>query len=280
MKKPLLYKIMVIVLVILMLAFVLFPVFWMLSTSFKAAGEVYSNPPGYIPKEPNLRGYVKLLTERSNSFNFLIWAKNSLIVALCTTLFSMAIAALGGFGLSRFRFRGRKGIMYTILMTQVLPGSLLIVPLYTIMSSLKLLDTTLGLVLANVTFAVPFCTWTMKGFFDSIPASLDEAARVDGAGRWVTFMHIVLPLTVPGLVATCIFSFITGWNEYLFASIFMRTYSKWTLPVGISSFQGQYGTDWPTIMAGAFMITIPVVFVFLVLQKYLVSGMTAGAVKQ
>ena len=280
MKKPLLFKIMVIMLVFLMLAFVLFPVFWMFSTSFKVAGEVYSNPPGYIPKEPNLRGYVKLLTEKSNSFNFLIWAKNSFIVALCTTLFSMAIAALGGFGLSRFRFRGRKGIMYTILMTQVLPGSLLIVPLYTIMSGLKLLDTTLGLVLANVTFAVPFCTWTMKGFFDSIPASLDEAARVDGAGRWVTFMHIVLPLTVPGLVATCIFSFITGWNEYLFASIFMRTYSKWTLPVGISSFQGQYGTDWPTIMAGAFMITIPVVFVFLVLQKYLVSGMTAGAVKQ
>lgn len=280
MKKPATFRFAVIVLAVLLLGLVLFPAFWMLSTSLKSSGEVYAFPPSYIPEEASVHGYVKLLTEHSRSFNFLIWAKNSLVTALGTTLFSMVIATLGGFGLSRFRFRGKKCVMYTILMTQVLPGSLLIVPLYTIMTGFNLLDTALGLVLANVTFAVPFCTWTMKGFFDSIPASLDEAARVDGAGRWITFSGIILPLTIPGLVATCIFSFITGWNEYLFASIFMRTYGKWTLTVGISSFQGQYGTDWPTIMAGAFMITIPVVIVFLVLQKYLVSGMTSGAVKQ
>ncbi len=280
MKKPLFFRTVVVILVVLMLLLVLFPAFWMISTSFKSSGEVYSFPPRFIPENFSLHGYAKLLTEQSRSFNFLNWAGNSLVVALGTTAFSMAVATLGGFGLSRFHFKGKKGVLYTILMTQVLPGSLLIVPLYTIMTSMSLLDTRLGLVLANVTFAVPFCTWTMKGFFDSIPPSLDEAAKVDGAGRFATFARVILPLTGPGLVATCIFSFITGWNEYLFASIFMRTYEKWTLPVGISSFQGQYGTDWPTIMAGAFMITIPVVVLFLLLQKHLVSGMTAGAVKQ
>jgi ABC-type glycerol-3-phosphate transport system permease component len=120
----------------------------------------------------------------------------------------------------------------------------------------------------------------MKGFFDTIPISLDEAAMVDGAGRFKVYTMVILPLTAPGLVATCLFSFITGWNEYLFASTFMKSYNNWTLPVGIASFQGQYTTNWNTIMAGSVLITIPVVILFLLLQKHLVSGMTAGAVKQ
>lgn len=192
----------------------------------------------------------------------------------------MIIATLGGYGLSRFRFRGRGFLSYFILTTQVLPGSLLIIPLYVIMGNLQLLDTRIGLVAAYCTFSVPFCTWMMKGFFDTIPISLEEAARVDGAGRFRIFSTVVLPLTVPGLVATGIFSFINGWNEYLFASTFMKSYENWTLPVGIASFQGQYTTNWGTLMAGAVLITIPVVILFLLLQKHLVSGMTAGAVKQ
>ena len=280
MKKKRVKKIITVILVILVCMFALFPFVWMISTSFKPANEVYSKTPSFIPNEPSVEGYTEMLTTQSSTFDFPQWLTNSVIVALLTTVFSMIIATLGGYGLSRFRFRGRGFLSYFILTTQVLPGSLLIIPLYVIMGNLQLLDTRIGLVAAYCTFSVPFCTWMMKGFFDTIPISLEEAARVDGAGRFRIFSTVVLPLTVPGLVATGIFSFINGWNEYLFASTFMKSYENWTLPVGIASFQGQYTTNWGTLMAGAVLITIPVVILFLLLQKHLVSGMTAGAVKQ
>ena len=280
MKKKRVKKIITVILVILVCMFALFPFVWMISTSFKPANEVYSKTPSFIPNEPTVEGYTEMLTTQSSTFDFPQWLTNSVIVALLTTVFSMIIATLGGYGLSRFRFRGRGFLSYFILTTQVLPGSLLIIPLYVIMGNLQLLDTRIGLVAAYCTFSVPFCTWMIKGFFDTIPISLEEGARVDGAGRFRIFSTVVLPLTVPGLVATGIFSFINGWNEYLFASTFMKSYENWTLPVGIASFQGQYTTNWGTLMAGAVLITIPVVILFLLLQKHLVSGMTAGAVKQ
>ena len=252
----------------------------MISTSFKPAEEVYTNTPAFIPDHPTAQGYVEMLTTESSTFDFKKWAVNSVVIALMTTVFSMVTATLGGYGISRFRFRGRGALSYIVLTTQVLPGSLLMIPLYIIMGNLQLLDTRLGLVIAYATFSVPFCTWMMKGFFDSIPLSLEEAAKVDGAGRFRCFATVVMPLTVPGLVATGLFAFINGWNEYLFASTFMKSYENWTLPMGIASFQGQYTTNWGTLMAGSVLVTIPVVVLFLALQKHLVGGMTAGAVKQ
>ena len=148
------------------------------------------------------------------------------------------------------------------------------------MNSLRLIDTMMALILAYTTFSVPFCTWMMKGFFDAVPASLDEAALIDGASEFDVFFRVVLPLTLPGIAVTAFFSFIIGWNEYMFASICMRDYSKWTFPMGLASFQGQYKTDWTIIMAGSVAVTVPIVAIFLALQKFLVGGMTAGAVKQ
>ncbi len=280
MKKLKIAHYLIIFVVILICVVTLFPFIWMISTSFKPANEVYSYPPTFVPIKSTVRGYIEILTKNASSFNFLKWTTNSTIIAVFTTIFSMVIASLGGYGLSRFKFKCKGALTYTILTSQVLPGSLLIVPLYIIMSNLKLLDTHLGLILAYATFSVPFCTWMMKGFFDTISTSIDEAAMVDGANRFRLFTTIIIPLTAPGLVATGLFSFITGWNEYLFASVFMKSYKNWTLPVGIASFQGQYATDWATIMAGSVLITLPVVVLFLILQKHLVSGMTAGAVKQ
>ena len=280
MKKRTGRKVITVILVVIVCMFALFPFVWMISTSFKTAGEVYSKTPSFIPKAATMQGYKEMLTTDSTTFNFMQWLGNSVIVSLLTTAFSMIIATLGGYGISRFRFRGRGFLSYFILTTQVLPGSLLIIPLYVIMGNLQLLDTKIGLVAAYCTFSIPFCTWMMKGFFDTIPISLEEAARVDGAGRFRIFATVILPLTVPGLVATGIFSFINGWNEYLFASTFMKSYENWTLPIGIASFSGQYATNWGTLMAGAVLITLPVVIMFLLLQKHLVSGMTAGAVKQ
>ncbi len=266
--------------IIFICLFAVFPFLWMISTSFKPNREVYMIPPRFIPKEPTLDGYMAMLTSKSKNFNMLLWAKNSIIVSSLTTLFSLSIASLGGYGLSRFKFKGRTALGYILIVTQVLPGSLLIVPLYIIFTKLHLINTLIVLILAYTTFAVPFCTWTMKGYFDTIPRSLDEAAYVDGCSRFKTFFTIVLPLTAPGLIATGLFSFIAGWNEFQFASIFIQRYGKWTLPVGISTSVGQYSTNWTNIMAGAVMITVPIVLLFLFLQKHLVSGMTAGAVKQ
>ena len=273
-------KAITIILTIIVCIFALFPFIWMLSTSFKTNSEIYNEAPSFIPKEPTASGYVNMFTTETSTFNFKQWAANSVFVAFFTTAFSMIIAVLGGYGISRYRFRGRGALSYVVLTTQVLPGSLLMIPLYIIMGNFNLLDTKTGLMLAYVTFTVPFCTWMMKGFFDSIPISLEEAARVDGAGTFRCFATVVLPLTIPGLVSTGLFAFINGWNEYLFASSFMQSYGNWTLPVGIASFKGQYATDWGTLMAGSVLITIPVVILFLGLQKHLVGGMTAGAVKQ
>lgn len=273
-------KVGTVVLISLICLFSLFPLFWIISTSFKPANEIFTYNPSYLPKNPTLSGYITMFTVRSKTVNFLGWAKNSAICAFFTSIFALIVACLGGYGMSRFRFRGRMTLGYTILVVQVIPGSLLIVPLFIILSELKLLNSFFGLIIMYVTFAVPFCTWMMKGFFDTIPLSLDESARIDGASEFATFFRIVLPLTLPGIAVTAFFSFIAGWNEYLYASICMRDYSKWTLSVGLSSFQGQYTTDWTNLMAGSFLITIPIVVLFIALQKYLVGGMTAGAVKQ
>ena len=268
-------KVITIILVIIVCIFALFPFVWMISTSF-----IYTAAPTFIPKNPTVEGYTSMFTTETATFNFKQWAANSIFVAALTTIFSMIIAVLGGYGISRYRFKGRGALSYIVLTPPVLPGSLLMIPLSIIMSNLGLLNTKIGLMLAYVTFTVPFCTWMMKGFFDSIPISLEEAARVDGAGTFRCFFTVTLPLTVPGLVSTGLFAFINGWNEYLFASSFMQSYDNWTLPVGIASFKGQYATDWGTLMAGSVLITIPVVILFLCLQKHLVGGMTAGAVKQ
>lgn len=272
-------KLIVILFVIIICLFAIAPFVWMISTSFKPPQEIYSVP-SLIPHDPTLEGYKDMLFKSSRNFNMRIWALNSIIVSTATTVFSLFIASLGGYGISRFRFKGRNGLSYIILMTQVLPGSLLIIPLYVLLNNLHLLNTLTALVLAYTTFSVPFCTWTMKGFFDTIPKSLDEAASVDGCGKIRTFFTVILPLATPGLIATGLFSFIAGWNEYLFASIFVQRYSLWTLPVGISTAVGQYSTNWASVMAGSVMITLPIVILFLILQKHLVSGMTAGAVKQ
>ncbi len=270
-------KLLTILVAVIICFFAVFPFVWMISVSFKPAGEVYSIP-SLLPKAPTLNGYKTMLTP-SGAFSFTKWLRNSVIVSLATTLFSLVIATLGAYGISRFRFRGRKVLSYIILTTQVIPGALVIVPLYVIMGKFNLLDNLFGLILAYTTFTIPFCTWMMKGYFDTISLSIDEAAMVDGANRFQVFARIALPLSLPGLAATTIFAFISGWNEYIFASILLRSYSNWTLPIGIASFQGQYDTNWGTLMAGAVMITVPVVIIFWLLQKHLVAGMTAGAVK-
>ena len=208
MKKSLGLKIGVVVAAVLVCLFAIFPFIWMISVSFKPASEVYAAPT-LFPKAPTLDGYKAMLST-TGAFSFTTWLRNSVIVSLCTTLFSLIIATLGAYGISRFHFKGRSALSYIILTTQVIPGALIVVPMYVIMGNMNLLDNMFGLILAYTTFTVPFCTWMMKGYFDSISPTIDEAAMVDGANRFQVFSRIVLPLSLPGLAATTIFAFISG----------------------------------------------------------------------
>ena len=264
---------------IIVCIFALFPFVWMISTSFKPAQEVYSSTPSFIPKNPTANGYEEMLTTKSTTFDFMQWTVNSVIVSLLTTLFSMVIATLGGYGISRFRFRGRNALSYIILTTQVLPGSLLIIPLYIIMGNMQLLDTRMGLVMAYATFSVPFCTWMMKGFFDSIPVSLEEAAKVDGCPEYRIFIQIVLPLIKPVLVSLVVFTFVTSWNDFLWPLVATSDSSMYTLTVALSLLKTQYQTNYGLILAGATISFIFPFIMYIFLQKQFVEGVALSGIK-
>jgi arabinogalactan oligomer/maltooligosaccharide transport system permease protein len=210
---------------------------------------------------------------------FLRHAMNSLIVSVSTTIVGVVLSCTAAYALSRFRFPGRKAGLTTFLVVQMFPATLLLLPLYVILDKLGLLNSLVGLVLVYSTTAIPFCVWTLKGYFDTLPRELEEAARIDGASTWMIFRKIILPLARPGIAVTALFSFMTAWNEFIMASTFMTDESKYTLPVLIQSSVGQFSADWGLFAAGAVVTSIPVMVAFYVLQKYLVGGLTAGAVK-
>jgi len=266
--------------IILLCIFSAFPFLNLVTTSFKPPSEIYSSDVTLFPKEPTIQGYNDILHPALQTFNFVKWLGNSLIVTSISTLISVMIASFGGYAMSRFRFFGRLTMGYLILVTQVIPTSLLLIPLYITMADLNLLDNLSGICLIYTAFNIPYCTWTMKGYIDGIPKSLEESAMIDGCTRAKAFWKVVRPLCVPGLISTTVFAFINSWNEYTFASIFLRSYNKWTVSLGLTMFVGQHTTNWNGLMAGGIIITVPIVIAFWVLQKHLITGMTAGAVKQ
>lgn len=252
----------------------LFPVLWILSASFKPKPEIL-NDLGLIPAHPTVENYVFLLTKRP----FLTWFLNSVIIALATTLAGLFFATTAAYAFSQYRFPGRRTGLYAFLFTQMFPGAILIIPLYTIFSSLKMLNQYHGLIIAYTTVSLPYCVWMMKGFFDTIPQSIMEAARIDGLSDFGIFYKVVLPLSLPGIAVTAFFSFITAWNEFMFANTFMTSSSKMTLPVGLKTFIAEQTTYWNFLTPAAILMTLPVLFFFLFAQKWLISGLTAGGVK-
>lgn len=204
---------------------------------------------------------------------------NSLILALATTFVGVALSCTAAYALSRFRFPGRRGGLATFLVVQMFPSTLLTLPLYVLLHELGLLGTIGGLVLVYATTAIPFCVWTLKGYFDTLPRELEEAARIDGASPWGIFFRIVLPLARPAIAVTALFSFMTAWNEFILAGTFMTEESSYTLPVLLHNYIGEYHAEWGHFAAGAILTSLPVMALFYVLQRYLVGGLTAGAVK-
>ena len=263
----------------LVLAFVtiaIYPALNVLSISLRPGNRLLSTDLEIIPSDWTLENYLQLFTEQP----FLLWLGNSLIVATGVTISGVALASIGGYAFSRFRFVGRRSLLVAILTTQMFPATMLLLPLYILLAKLNLLNTYFGLMVFYTSTALPFCIWQMKAFYDTIPISLEDAARVDGCGRTEVFWRVTLPLAVPGLVITALFSFMTAWSEYMVAAQVMQDEAMFTLPLGIRGFQASMSTQWGLYAAASILVSIPVVVVFLLLNRYLVSGLTLGAVKE
>lgn len=253
----------------------LFPTYWMVSTAVTPAGQITTSKYNLVPLSVTFGHFVTAVTRQ----HFLVYLRNSLFVTIGALLFAMVVGVLAAIPLARLRFHGRRGFMLLILVAQLAPFEALLVPYYLFMRHFGLDTSLTALVLIYFIFTLPFTVWTLRGFIHGIPEDLEEAAMVDGCGRWAAFWRVTFPLLGPGLVATSVYAFITAWNEFLYAFVFLQDNSKYTLPVWLSSFQTAFGTDWGGTMAASTLFTIPVLVFFLIVQRNLVAGITAGAVK-
>ena len=254
----------------------IYPVLNVVSISLRPGNRLRSTDLAIIPADWTLASYVQLFTEQP----FLTWLGNSLVVSALVTLTGVALASTAGYAFSRFHFVGRKATMLAILTTQMFPATMLLLPLYILIARLGLVNTWLGLMVFYTATALPFCVWQMKGFYDTIPPALEEAARIDGCSRAGAFWHVVLPLAAPGLVITALFSFMTAWSEYVVAAQVMQDEGMFTLPLCLQSFQATLSSQWGLYAAASILVSLPVIVVFLALSRYLVNGLTLGSVKE
>lgn len=263
-------------LVVLLVLLIVTPFLWMLLGSFKPNYELLQRQGQTLWIEnPTLENYRRLFSE----YDFARYFLNSTVVAGVTAIVATSISAFAGYSLARFDFPGRTGVSVLILLTQMIPAIATIIPLFLWFQSLNLLDTYWALIIAYNAFSIPFCTWLLRGFFMGIPAELEEASMLDGAGQVGTFVRIILPLSSPGLLATAIFSFILAWQEFLFAVTFTSSANLRTLTVGVAAMRGRDIVDWGLLNAGVVITTIPLAILFAFIQRYLVQGLTSGAVK-
>ncbi|MFD1151262.1 sugar ABC transporter permease [Saccharothrix hoggarensis] len=254
-----------------------FPVFWVLVTSFKPDAKAVETTPKLV-NDSSLDNYARILSGEKG--DFLAWFGNSVLIALLTTVLAVFLSATTGYAASRFRFPGKRSLMLSFLVVQMFPFAVLIVPLYNILLALGLQGTSLGLVLVYCTTAVPFCTYMLKGYFDTIPNDIDEAGRVDGLSPFGVFWRLVLPLARPGLAVTAFYAFLTAWGEVAFASAFLSAADESkTLAVGLQVFVQQNRTEWGHLAAASILVAIPAIIVFYLVQRFLVTGLSSGAVK-
>ncbi len=260
---------------IFMASFIVVPVLWMLSTAFKTEPQTYYPRPKWIPDPFSLDSFRKFF----NTYNFGRMTLNSLVVCLSAMVICVACACLAGYGVTRFRFKGKKQLMSFLLITQMFPGVMLVVPFYAVLSKYHLVNSLFGLVVVYAATNIAFSTWMIVSYFKTIPLELDEAARVDGASSFRIFWNIILPLIVPGIAAVAMFVLFNGWNEYMFSSVLVSKDELKTLTVGIISLNSQYQIKWNDLMAASSISSLPLVILFVSFQKYFIAGMTGGAVK-
>lgn len=257
-------------------AMMVFPVYWMFATALKQPGQILSAVPKVIPWPISVENFQRALSQPQ----FWVFARNSITVSLSTVILSLLIALGASIAVARFNFIGRKAFLVVLVLIQMIPGSAMVIPIYLMLRSVNALDFIPGLVLTYMTFVLPFTIWTLRGFVEGVPVELEEAALVDGCSRVKAFTHVLLPLLMPGIVATSIFAFISAWDDYLFAYVIMKSQGNYTLPVWLVSFQTQEGVDYGAMIAASSIFSIPVLIFFLLVQRRLVGGMTSGAVKE
>lgn len=255
--------------------FGLLPIYWLLVTALTPNERAFTYPPSFFPTEVTFEHFANL----AGNSQLFVYLMNSAIVSVATAVLSVVVSAYMAYSFSKFRYGGRRSLMYLVLSSQMFPQALLLVTLYAVFSAYGLLNTYAALVLSFTTFTLPLCVWMLKGFFDTIPDSLIEAARIDGASRLRIIHAIILPLSGPGLVAAGLFAFVRGWNDFIFA-LTLAGPDKQTLPPGlVNTYLGEFQAAWPELMAASLVVSLPVVIAFMALQRFLVGGITAGAVK-
>ncbi len=267
--------------ILVLLLLILLPIYWMVNTSFKHQPEIFRLPPTIVPKDFTLYNYTSILYgDLASSITFMTYFKNSMIVAILTVLFTLVLATPAAYGFSRVHFLGKRTLIYLILVSQMLPIVLILIPLYITFLKLRLLSTYIGLILPYLMFTLPFSIWMLKGYFDTIPLELDEAAKVDGCNKFQAMWKVILPNIRPGLTATAIVAFIMAWDEFIIALTIMDRDAMRTLPVGIiQSFVGEFAIKWGEMMSASVITSIPVILIFVFLSRQLIGGLTAGAVK-
>ncbi|NOR11104.1 MAG: ABC transporter permease subunit [Desulfovibrionaceae bacterium] len=260
---------------IVLCLYCLFPFAWMLSTSLKTEAEAFRIPPTWMPQNLTVDSYIGIWVRK----NFDVYFFNSTIISLATAVLSTFFGALAGYGFSRFFFKGRRFLIGFFLATQMLPGVLLVGPYFKILAKVGLYDTRTGLIIAFLTICLPFSTWMMKGFIDKVPVELDQSAMVDGCTRMGVFFKIILPVIAPGMVATILFAFLLAWGDLLWALCLTSSEPMITVTLGIARTVGEFRIVWPMLMAGSLVGGMPAIILYIFLQRLLVQGLTAGAVK-
>ncbi len=252
-----------------------YPILQVVTISLRPEDRLLSTSLEIIPENATFDNYVRLFADQP----FLLWLWNSILVSGVVTMTGVVLAAMAGYAFSRFQFIGKKFGLLSLLTTQMFPATMLLLPLYIMLIKVGLINTYMGVIVIYTATALPFTIWTMKGYYDTIPTSLEEAARIDGCTQFQAFYKIILPLAAPALVITALFSFMTAWAEYIVAAQILQDSQLWTLPLGLKSFEANMSTEWGLYGASSLIVTIPVVVLFLALSKYLVSGLTLGSVK-
>lgn len=257
-------------------AILVFPIYWLVVTALSEPSQLRQLPPSFWPAEPRWGVFGQIMAERP----ILLWLGNSALAAIGAVSLSMVVSVLAGYSLSRFRVRGGQSLGLFILTAKMLPATLLVIPLFGIFRNLELIGSLWSIILAHATLIIPFTTWMLKGYFDTIPRELEQAAMVDGCSPLGAMVRVILPVSAPGLAATALYGFVLSWSDYAYARTFLtNAQGNWTANLGITTMKGEYISNWSDISAASILVALPILAIYLFLERYLVGGLTAGAEK-